>query len=174
MASDVRPASSFLRAIEARLPHGRVLDVACGAGRNALFFLARGDSVVGIDRSAESLQRAREAAGPAARLELIQADLETYALPEAAFDVVLNVRYLQRSLVPALRRAARPGGVVVFETFLVEQLELGHPRNPDFVLAHNELLRLFEGFRILHYEEGRCDDGGEAAHLARLLAQRPA
>lgn len=173
MSSDVRPPSAFLRALEARLPHGRVLEVACGSGRNLLFFLARGDAVVGIDRSAESLQRARAAAGPSARLELIQADLESYQLPEAAFDVVVNVRYLQRSLVPALRGAVRPGGVVVFETFLVEQLELGHPRNPDFVLAHGELLRLFDGFRILHYEEGLCGNGGDRAYLARLLAERP-
>ena len=53
------PPSDFLRAIAHRLPAGGadVLDLACGSGRNALFFLARGDRVVGIDRSAESLAR---------------------------------------------------------------------------------------------------------------------
>lgn len=164
--------SDFLLAVAARLPRGDVLDLACGGGRNALFFLARGDRVVGIDRSAESLTRARAAAGGSPRLSLIQADLEQIELPEARFDVVLDVRYLQRSLVPAMQRALRPGGVVVFETFLVEQLALGHPRNPDFVLQHNELLHLFRHLRVLHYEEGRFRDGEGEAHLARLLAQR--
>ena len=172
-APGVAPPSDFLRAVEQRLSHGRVLDVACGSGRNALFFLARGDGVVGVDRSLDSLHQARGAAGDAARLRLIQADLEQWSLPASAFDLVLNVRYLQRSLAPALSRALRPGGMLVFETFLVDQLQRGHPRNPDFVLQHNELLRLFPELRVLHYEEGLCRDGQGDAHLARLLAQRP-
>jgi SAM-dependent methyltransferase len=167
-------ASAFLRQVADRLPPGRALDVACGRARNALFLLERGMRVVGIDRSRDSLLAAREAAHGDARLLLVQADLESFPLPRDRFDVVLNVRYLQRSLVPALRRAVRPGGVVVFETFLVEQLALGHPRNPDFVLRHGELRRLFEGFEILHDSEGLVRDGDGEAHLARLLARRPA
>lgn len=166
--------SSFLRAVSDRLPCGRVLDVACGAGRNARVFVERGDRVVGIDRSHASLVEARRALDEAANLALVQADLESYPLPEGVFDTVANFRYLQRSLVPRLRRALRPGGAIVFETFLVDQLALGHPRNPEFVLQHNELLALFAGFRILHYEEGSFPDGDGRAHLARLLALRPA
>jgi SAM-dependent methyltransferase len=161
--------SDFLTAVSARLPHGRVLDVACGSGRNARFFTARGDRVIGIDRSHESLLQAK-AAGP--ELQTLEADLECFPLPESAFDVVLNVRYLQRSLAPALARALRPGGVLVFETFLVDQLERGHPRNPAFVLQHNELLGLFPGLRVLHYEEGLFRDGDGETWLARLLAER--
>jgi len=164
--------SDFLRAVAARLPHGDVLDLACGSGRNALLFLARGDRVVGIDREATSLARARAAAGGAATLHLLQADLEHWPLPRGRFDVVLNFRYLQRSLAPAIVAALRPGGALVFETFLVEQLQLGHPRNPDFVLRHNELLHLFRDLRVLHYEEGLFRDGDREAHLARLLATR--
>lgn len=163
--------SDFLRLVGDRVPHGRVLDVACGSGRNAAFFAARGDRVVGIDRSRESLEQARQALPSAL---FVEADLEKdELLPEARFDVVLNIRYLQRSLAPALMRALRPGGVLVFETFLVEQLERGHPRNPEFVLRHNELLEMFRPLRVLHYEEGLCRDGDGETYLARLLAERP-
>ena len=173
MPSPTRGApSAFLRAVADRLPHGRVLDVACGSGRNASFLATRGDCVVGIDRSLESLREARAAIG-SERFLPVQADLERFALPESAFDVVVNTRYLQRSLAPALRRSLRPGGMLVFETFLIEQLELGHPRNPEFVLRHNELLELFRELRVLQYEEGLCDDGGVQTYLARLLAQKP-
>jgi tellurite methyltransferase len=164
--------SDFVRAVAERLPHGRVLDVACGSGRNALFFLARGDRVIGIDRSLESLGDLRRATGSTSSLQLVQADLEQLPLPVGCFDVVLNVRYLQRSLAPALQRALRPGGMLVFETFLIEQLQRGHPRNPDFLLQPNELLHLFAGMRVLHYEEGLCRDGDRDAYLARLLAER--
>jgi SAM-dependent methyltransferase len=162
--------SAFLCAVASRLPHGRVLDVACGSGRNARFFLARGDRVIGIDRARDALVKARAGAADSP-LGLIQADLEEFPLPAARFDVVVNIRYLQRSLAPQLRRALRPGGVLVFETFLREQLALGHPRNPDFVLAHNELLRLFQGMRVLHYDEGLFEDEGGRVFLARLLAE---
>jgi SAM-dependent methyltransferase len=167
--------SEFIVAVADRLPRGRVLDVATGEGRNALFFAARGDRVVGIDRSHEALMAARRAAATCGlRLDLVCADLEEYPLPRACFDVVVNCRYLQRSLVPAMVQTVRPGGVVVFETFLIDQLEFGHPRNPAFLLQHNELLRLFADLRVLYYEEGQFESGGRPAHLARLVAQRGA
>lgn len=166
-------ASAFLRAVAGRLPRGRVLDVAMGEGRNALFLARRRHAVVGIDRSLDAVRNARRAAAAAGLLlEAICADLEAYALPSSAFDVVVNIRYLQRSLIPGLCQALRPGGMMVFETFLVDQLALGHPRNPAFTLQHNELLRLSTGLRVLHYEEGCVAEGGGPVHLARMLAQR--
>jgi SAM-dependent methyltransferase len=170
---DAPQPSAFLRRVIDRIPRGRALDLAAGDGRNALPLALRGDRVVGIDRSRDALRSARQkAATVGVHIDLIQADLDQYPLPEARFDAVLNFRYLQRSLVPAMRRAVLPGGVVVFETFLVDQLALGHPRNPDYVLAHNELLRLFAGFRVLVYEEGRFELDSGPVFLARLLAER--
>lgn len=169
-----RPPSEFLVAMAHRLPPGSVLDVASGEGRNAIFLAGRGHPVVGVDRSLEALSRAQRWARRAGiEVDLVQADLEHWELPHAAFDVVVNVRYLQRSLIPGMRDALRPGGVVVFETFLEEQLQLGHPRNPDFVLRHNELPALFAGCIVLHYEEGRFDLGRGPVYLARLLARKP-
>jgi len=173
MGSERREPSEFLESVAELLPRGRALEVAVGQGRNALFLAARGHWVVGIDRSAEALLQARRAAATeGVPLQLIQADLERYRLPPERFDVVVNVRYLQRSLIPAMSAALRPGGMVVFDTFLVDQLALGHPRNPEFTLAHNELLRLFAGLRVLRYEEGRFELRRGPVYLARLLAQR--
>lgn len=167
------PPSDFLLAVADRLPPGDVLDVACGGGRNLAFFLARGDRVVGIDRERARLLEARAAAPAGSSLDLVQADLERVVLPRRRFDVVVNVRYLQRSLAPALAAALRPGGVLLFETFLAEQLGRGHPRNPEFVLQHGELPRLFPRLQVLRYEEGFFADGERAAYLARLLARQP-
>lgn len=167
-----RAPSDFVRRMAPSLPRGDVLEVACGAGRNLGIFLARGDRVFGIDRDRDRLLEARAAAPAGAPLFLAQADLEEMPLPASRFDVILNVRYLQRSLAPALRAALRPGGVIVFETFLVDQAQLGHPRNPDYLLAHGELVALFPGLEVLHYDEGLVRDGDRDAHLARLVARR--
>ncbi len=166
--------SEFLVAVAHHLPPGWALDVAMGFGRNSLFLARRGYRVLGIDCCAEGVQATREiAAAERLRFEGIVADLEQYPLPRERFDVVLNIRYLQRSLVPSIRTALRPGGCVVFETFLIEQLQYGHPRDPEFTLQHNELLELFRGFRILRYEEGRFELSRGPAYLARLLAELP-
>jgi SAM-dependent methyltransferase len=165
--------SEFLVAIAHRLPPGWALDLAMGFGRNSLFLARRGYRVLGIDRCAEGVRATREiAAAERLPFEGIVADLEQYPLPRERFDVVLNIRYLQRSLVPSIRAALRLGGCVVFETFLIEQLQYGHPRDPEFTLRHNELLDLFRGFRILHYEEGRFELSRGPTYLARLLAER--
>ncbi|GIW39981.1 MAG: type 12 methyltransferase [Candidatus Binatia bacterium] len=166
--------SAFLASVVDELPRGSVLEVAVGEGRNALFLASRGFDVYGIDRSEEALARAREEASRRGLdLKLVRADLEDFPLPRDRFDVVVDIRYLQRSLIPAMKAALKPGGRIVFETFTVEQLARGHPRNPAFVLEHGELLRWFSDFRILRWEEGELESESGPLFLARLLAEKP-
>jgi hypothetical protein len=169
-----REASSFLRRTVHRLPRGRALEVACGAGRNACFLARHGFRVDVIDLAHAGLVAARKrlAAG-AGSLSAVQADLETHALPRTRYQAVLNIRYLQRSQWPGLKRSCVDLGMIVFETFLVDQRTIGHPRNPDFLLARGELAGGFADFEILDYEEGLFASEGEPAFLARMLARRP-
>jgi hypothetical protein len=87
---------------------------------------------------------------------------------------VVNVRYLQRDLFAAIRDALLPGGVVVFETFLREQAQLGHPSNPAFLLEPGELRSHFADFDILDAAEGLVERGDGRSYLAQLVARRPA
>jgi len=152
---------------------GRVLDVAAGAGRNALFLARRGCQVEALDFAHAGLRLALATARrEGLRLGVVQADLTSYPLPVGRYDAVINTRYLLRSLFPALRRALKPGGLVVFETFLVQQLTIGHARNPDFLLQPGELRAAFADLDIVSYEEGLFVDGSRDAYLARLLARR--
>jgi hypothetical protein len=115
----------------------------------------------------------REAQRQGLPARFIQADLDTFPLPLGQYDVVVNVRYLNRPLLPALKTTVRDGGVVVFETFLREQAELGHPRNPAFLLERGELARTFADFEVLVHEEGLFQTEKDRAFLARIVAQRP-
>ncbi|HET9549784.1 MAG TPA: methyltransferase type 12, partial [Candidatus Binatia bacterium] len=68
--------------------------------------------------------------------------------------------------------ALAPGGYIVFETYLIDQQTIGHPENPDYLLAHNELLNYFRDLRILYYREGKFTDGPEPSFRAGILAQK--
>jgi SAM-dependent methyltransferase len=167
----------LLLAHERLLPRaGRALDVACGAGRHALFLAARGLRTLGVDVSPEGLRLARNAAlARRLSLDLVAADLSAWTPPAATFDVVTCIHYLERSIFPAIAAALRPGGVLVFETFTRDQLAFpeAHPRREEFLLAPNELLRAFPSLHVLHFEEGvRILEDGSRAVLATLFAER--
>src|ERR1700675_1816130 len=90
--------SDFLVA-HAALLHGRALDVAAGAGRNALFLVRRGLQVDALDIALAGLQVAQRAArAEGLDCRAVQADLESFPLPRARYDAAINIRYLQRSL----------------------------------------------------------------------------
>lgn len=150
---------------------GRALDIATGKGRNAIFLAEQGFAVDAMDVSAAALDEARRrSAAKGLTISWRQADLEQIELPGSVYDLVVNFNYLQRSLIPQIKAALKVGGHVVFETFLIGQETIGHPKNPAYLLGYNELLDQFRDFRVLDYREGKFADGEEAAFRARLLA----
>ncbi len=172
--------SPFLCEHATRLPlHGTALDVAAGHGRNALFLARHGLTVEAIDRDAQALADLEAAAKQlgGARLTTRRVDLEDPARPPTiavqAYDVIVVFFYLHRPLIPRLLAALKPGGLLIYETFLIDNhVHHQHPRRREFCLEHNELLRLTQGLRVLHYGEGEFtgSDGRAPAFTARLLA----
>lgn len=166
--------SSFLRSLLPTLAPGRALDVASGDGRNALALAKGGHAVTAIDISGAGLARLRtHARDQGLSIDVVQADLEEYPLPSRYFHVAVKAFYLQRSLFTRVKECLAPGGLAVVETFLVDQREIGHPRNPAFLLERGELVQAFADFEILISEEGLFDLGDERAYLSRLAARRP-
>jgi 2-polyprenyl-3-methyl-5-hydroxy-6-metoxy-1,4-benzoquinol methylase len=155
------------------IPRGRALDIATGKGRNAIFLAEQGFDVVAIDVSPVALDEARKrAAGQSLSISWQQADLEQIELPKTTYDLIVNFNYLQRSLIPQIKTALKPGGHVIFETYLIGQEMIGHPKNPAYLLGHNELLEQFRDFRVLCYREGKFSYDGAASFRAGLLAQK--
>jgi tellurite methyltransferase len=153
------------------LPKGRALDVAMGAGRNAVYLAKAGFEVEGVDRSPEAVSKALELARNSdVHIRAHVADLETtYHIEECAYDVIICFNYLQRTLIPRIKDGLRKGGMVVYETFLVDQAQFGKPKNPDYLLKHNELLEMFRDFRCLYYREGVRRS---RAAVASIIAER--
>ncbi len=175
--------SPFLAALLPRLPKGKVLDVATGRGRHAYFMATQGFSVHGIDRNREALEFLDAQAQEAGQLpitteyvDLETDDLQPPDLGTEMYDVILVFFYLYRPLFPQLLKALKPGGVILYETFLLENhIHRQHPRRKEFCLETNELLTLLQGLQILHYDEG--DHTGtsktDRAFTARAMARKP-
>ncbi len=163
--------ASFLADNIKLLPKGRAFDVAMGAGQNAVYLAKMGFDVEGVDISPEAVSSALESArklGVAIRAQV--ADLEGgYRIEKGVYDVIICFHYLQRSLIPQIKDGLRKGGMVVYETFIVDQAQFGRPRNPNYLLKHNELLDMFRDFRCLRYREGIME-GREA--IASIIAEK--
>ncbi len=101
------------RALAFAPPRGRALDVACGRGRHAIALAQRGYDVDAIDISPEGLASARERAGPL-RIRWIEADLDGWQPPQAAYAVVVCVDFTEERLFPRLLGALAPGGILVY------------------------------------------------------------
>lgn len=167
--------ASFLIENTRLLPAGRVLDVAMGYGRNAVYLARLGFQVEGVDISAEAVNYVRKAARKAGVAILTRTvNLETdYKIERNGYDVIICFNYLQRSLIPQIKKGLRKGGVVVYETFLVDQARRGKPKNPDYLLQHNELLQMFQEFRCLRYREGVFQNGEDKRAIASIVAEKP-
>lgn len=180
--SDPPPPARFLQEQMARLPKGTVLDLAAGQGRNALYLAGLGYTVEAIDRDQPALSTLAGIAGQRNLSTLTTTYLDLEADPThppdlgtAKYDAILVFFYLHRPLFPSLLRALKPGGLLVYETFLIDNHERRHhPRRKEFCLAHNELLHLADGLRVLHYDEGERGSGPETSFTAQLVAQRQA
>jgi SAM-dependent methyltransferase len=156
------------------LPRGLALDVACGTGRHSLVLARSGFKVIAADYS-ETALRTLQSIARTERLDIwpLAADLSIFRLPHSRFDTILNISFLDRLLLPRLIDALRPGGALLFDTFLVDQAASGHPRNPDFLLGHYELRDRLEEMDLIRYQEGIVAyPEGKSAWRAAALALR--
>ena len=151
---DAGPPSAWIERFADAVPAGgRVLDVACGRGRNTRLFLGRGHPVTAVDVDVTGLA---DLAGDE-RLEILAADLEDgrpFPLAGRTFAAVVVTAYLHRPLLPALVAAVAPGGLLLYETFSRDHGPFGPPTNPAFLLAPGELLAVVGGqLRVIAYED---------------------
>ena len=131
---------------------GRALDIATGSGRNALYLAEQGFVVDAVDISDEALLKL---ANRHPNLRPICADLDRFDIAENRYNLILNIRFLNRRLFPYIKDGLVAGGLLVFETYLFSPGADGaEPMCRDYLLRSNELLHAFLPLKILFYREG--------------------
>ena len=158
-------------ALAACLPQPRrALDVAMGQGRHARLLARLGFRTFGVDLKLDALRGAVERAhAEGVVVRAWCANLSVSQLPRRSFELVVVTRYLQPDLFESIRDSLTPGGVVIYETFTVNQRALGvGPTSSDHLLQPGELRGRFDGLDVQFYEEVSAPEA-----VARLVASNP-
>jgi len=155
-----RDPSSILMKYWNVAPTGTALDIACGNGRNSIFLAEKGFTVDAVDISTVATGTL---AGKDPKLHVICADLDRWQIPPDRYALIVNVRFLDRRLFPMIRDGLRPGGVLVFESFM-------NGDSDPYCLKQNELLRAFLSLRVIFYQERRIASSSKFDQVASLVA----
>jgi SAM-dependent methyltransferase len=181
--------NAFLAAQATRLKRGwSALAVADGEGRNGVWLAEQGLEVLSVDSSAVAQEKARRlAAARAVDLRLELADLATWTFPQSRFDVIAAIFIqfagppLRSRVFEAMKRALKPGGLLLLEGYRPEQLEYrtGGPPIAENLYTEAMLREAFADLEILELrsydaviEEGVAHKGMSA--LIDLVARAPA
>lgn len=132
------------------------LDLACGPGHNALWLAQRGYRVVAVDISRVALhsgvQRAQQL-GVLGSVLFVEADLDDFAIPAGRFDLVCVFRFLERRLFPALERALKPDGLLLYATLNWRWAEQHPEVSRRYLLEPGELGSAFGTLETVHHTE---------------------
>jgi SAM-dependent methyltransferase len=114
----------FFRKIAAAAAGKPILDVACGAGRNAIALSELGCTVLCVDRDLTGLEislarlRRTELREATERLVLHKLDLlkDRWPFAPGVAGGIINVHFLSPPLFPFFERTLSPGGYLLLET----------------------------------------------------------
>lgn len=168
-------ASLFLRAHSSRIKPGRALELACGAGRNAIYLARQGFSVDAIDISEQGLQHARAGAERAGvQVNWICADLLAGdALPRDDYQLIVMTHFVAPSLLAKLGRYLAPGGWLLVEEHLRWPEPVAGPGGDRFRVAPGELHEAVPDLEAVEYFEGIIEGAaGADMAVAQLLARK--
>ncbi|MBA3438289.1 MAG: methyltransferase domain-containing protein [Pyrinomonadaceae bacterium] len=170
----IEPSQLLVQAVDGLAP-GQALDLACGAGRQAIFLAERGWKVTALDASPVGIELVNGSAHErGVEVDARVADLEQgqFVITPNAYDLICVFYYLQRNLFPQIRAGLRPGGTVVAAIHTVDQDADEKGKNPAFFLMQGELCAEFQGWEITHYTEGQPQDAAHRRRTAELIARR--
>ena len=151
-------ANDFLVEHASLLPKGRVLCLAEGEGRNAVFLAKQGYTVTAVDASSVGLEKARQLAQKNnVEIETIQADLADFEIEAESWQGIVSIFC---HLPPGLRQHVHAGvitglakgGVMLLEAYTPRQIDFatGGPSNPERCMTLEHLHEEFSQLEWLH------------------------
>ena len=154
------------------LPRGKALVLAMEEGRNAVFLARHGFEVTGIDFSDEAIRKAKRLARKhGVRLNVVNADLNSYNIEPDAYDVIVAVEFYRPRLISEIKKGLKKGGAIVWESHTTDHAKNvpGRAIRLDHLLKPGQLERSFGDYNVLVSRE--LNDGKNA--VASLVARKP-
>jgi len=159
---------------------GRALDLACGAGADAIYLAQQGLQVDAWDISDTIIGKLSVYAEKnKLSIKAEARDINQFPPEDNVYDVISVSHFLERDLIPMLIRSLKPGGLIFYQTFSKTVTpSYSGPKNPAFRLAENELLDLFAELQLVVYrEEGLLGDiqqgfRNEVMYVGQLVSCR--
>ena len=179
--------NAFLTAVSDKIPQGRILCLAEGEGRNAVFLASRGYRVTAVDGSGVGLLKAAQlAASHQVSITTVCADLADFRIEPGLWDGIVSCychlpSAIRTPLHHQVVKGLKPGGVLVLEGFSKEQLTYGTggPPSLDMLFSLEELQQELAGLEFIHavtterdVREGRGHTG--IASVVQILGFKPA
>ena len=162
-------ASPWVKRFASLIPkNGLVLDLACGAGRHAIYLAEQGLTVLAVDQDVSILEKQHQ---PLIKTKALDLELEVWPLEDHRFCGIVVTNYLYRPHLDRLPAMLMTGGVLIYETFTQGNAQFGKPSNPNFLLNSGELLSLASrhGMKVVAYEDIYTDEP-KPAMVQRLCA----
>jgi len=154
------------------LSPGRALDLACGAGRHAIYLDRLGWQVTAVDASAVAIEILRQRA-PSLDARIADLEKREFEIEPNTYDLICNCYYLQRELFPQIRNGVRPGGIALAIIHTVDEAPDVKPMNTEYLLHPGELKSFFPRWTILHDYEGKPADAAHRRVVAEIVARKP-
>lgn len=178
-------ANTFLMDNQTQLPKGRILCLAEGEGRNAIFLAEKGYDVVAVDSSSVGLEKAQQlAADRGVKIETIVADLADFTIEQDSWDGIVSIFChippdIRLALHQQVCEGLKQNGILLLEAYCPKQLEYksGGPPTAEFMMTLDSLSAEFSTLHSLHKKEvvreiieGKYHTGMGA--VVQLIAQR--
>jgi len=149
----------------------RALDIACGMGRHSKYLAELGFEVDALDISSLAIESLRHEP----HIHAKEVDFDTYRLEKGKYDLVVCTFFLKRELFPQIIEALKPGGILLYETFVFHPENEQVPSHRSYLLEERELENAFkERLEILESREyWHKTMKGYKMRKASLVARKP-
>ena len=172
---NMEPVPFLVKMIQG-LPPGQAICLAAGTGRNAIFLAQNGYQVTAIDISQAALHWCDQiSAKLGVEVNTLEADLLAFDLGNEVWDLATNLYFYEPSIFQGLKKAIRPGGHILFQTYSKAQKKFERgPRNDAFLVDPQDLEGKFKDWEMIYFEEKECtDEQNKEESVIQMLARKP-
>lgn len=178
--------NEFLSDVSNQIKGDKVLCLAEGEGRNAVYLAREGYDVMAVDASAVGLEKAEMLADESyVNINTQVADLADYEIEQGAWDGIVSIfchvpPEIRKALHKKVVAGLRPGGVFILEAYRPEQLDFktGGPPVAELMMSLDDLSKELAGLELVHakslerdIKEGSLHTGKGA--VVQIVAIKP-